>query len=211
MFPPPLTWPKCTTPLCWGVFARDLHTHPDPHFGAYIARGLRDGFRIGFSYEGSTLRPQGSNHPSSLANAGVVRTHIETEVAAGRLIGPISREANAHVHTSPIGLVPKGHTERKWRLIVDLSAPRSASVNNGILGELCSMKYASLDDAVSLIRQLGSGSQLVKMDLKDAYRMVSSLSRGPTSPCDFVGRPDLCRSSFTVRVEIGSKDFFCRG
>ena len=55
---------------------------------------------------------------------------------------------------------------------MDLSFPRPASVNDGILGELCSLKYASLDDAVGLIRQLGPGSQLVKMDLKDAYRMV---------------------------------------
>ena len=57
-------------------------------------------------------------------------------------------------------------------MIVDLSSPKSTSVNDRISAELCSMKYASLNDAVKLIRQLGQGAQLVKMDLKDAYRMI---------------------------------------
>ena len=65
---------------------------------------------MGFAHDSSTLRPQGRNHPSSVGNAEVVRTHINTELAAGRLIGPITQEAQAHVQPSPIGLVPKGHT-----------------------------------------------------------------------------------------------------
>ena len=81
-------------------------------------------------------------------------------------------EARQHVHISPIGLVPKGHTTGKWRVIVDLSSPMGCSVNDGIDADLCSLRYASLDDALKLISRLGPGTQLVKMDLKDAYRMV---------------------------------------
>ena len=55
---------------------------------------------------------------------------------------------------------------------MDLSSPTGHSVNDGIREELCSLSYASLDDAVGLIRRLGPRSQLVKMDLKDAYRIV---------------------------------------
>ena len=154
------------------MFARDLQSHLDADFASYIVRGLYEGFHVGFAHDSSTLRPQGSNHPLSMGKAEVVRTHIDTELAAGQLIGPITQGAQAHVQPSPIGLVPKGHTGDKWRLIVDLSSPRSTSVNNGISAELCSMKYASLDSAVKLIRQLGPGSQLVKMDVKDAYRII---------------------------------------
>ena len=67
----------------------------------------------------------------------------------------------AQVHTSPIALVPKSQSER-WRMIVDLSAPNGAS----------SLTYASVDNAVSIIQHLGQGTQLVKMDLKDAYRFI---------------------------------------
>ncbi len=37
---------------------------------------------------------------------------------------------------------------------------------------MCSLQYASVDQAVSLILQLGPGTQLAKLDLRDAYRMV---------------------------------------
>ena len=50
--------------------------------------------------------------------------------------------------------------------------PSSASVNDGISEQLCSLRYVSLDDAVRLVKQLGRGTQLVKMDLRDAYRMI---------------------------------------
>ena len=168
----PLSWPRCPTPLCIAALARNLHSHPDSTFAAYVLRGLREGFRIGYSYGACRLRSRGHNHPSSLANAGTVRAHISTELAADRLVGPLPPEALECVHSSPIGLVPKGHTGDRWRLIVDLSSPASSSVNDGIRRELSSLEYASLDDAVRLITHLGPGSQLVKMDLKDAYRMV---------------------------------------
>ena len=83
------------------------------------------------------------------------------------------------VHLSPMGLVPKSHQPNKFRLIVDLSTPAGTSVNDGIPSELCSLKYASLDNAVALIQTLGRGTRLVKMDLKDAYRMV------PVHPDDY--------------------------
>lgn len=58
-------------------------------------------------------------------------------------------------------------------MIVDLSSPHQHSVNDGISENFCSLQYVSLDDALQLIRHFGPGSQLVKMDLQDAYRVVS--------------------------------------
>lgn len=42
-------------------------------------------------------------------------------------------------------------------MIVDLSAPREFSVNDGIKEETCSLRYASVDQAVSLILRLPLG------------------------------------------------------
>ena len=52
-------------------------------------------------------------------------------------------------------------------MIVDPSAPNGASVNDGIGADVCSLTYASVDNAVSIIQHLGQGTQLVKMDFKD--------------------------------------------
>ena len=65
----------------------------------------------------------------------------------------------------------------KWRLIVDLSSPEGRNVNEGISSEYCSISYASVDEAVRMIRQLGRGAQLAKLDLKEAYRIVPVFPR----------------------------------
>ena len=60
----------------------------------------------------------------------------------------------------------------KWRMIVDLSFPNGHSVNDAISETAYSLFYASLDDAICSIQLLGSRTQLLKMDLKDVYRIV---------------------------------------
>ena len=42
---------------------------------------------------------------------------------------------------SPIGLVPKDHQPGKFRLIIDLSSPMGASINDGINSDLTSLTY----------------------------------------------------------------------
>ena len=69
------------------------------------------------------------------------------------------------------GLVPKAHSD-KWRLIVNLSSPKGCNVNDGICPDLTSVVYTSVDKVVEIICHLGSGTELVYMDLKDAYRVI---------------------------------------
>ena len=57
-------------------------------------------------------------------------------------------------------------------MIVDLSSPRGRSVNDGISSELCSLRYASVDNAVEVITTLGRSALLAKFDLSNAYRMI---------------------------------------
>ena len=52
-------------------------------------------------------------------------------------------------------------------------------MNDGIAPELCSLQYATVDNAVEIIKTLGRDAQLVKLDIKDAYRIV------PTHPADY--------------------------
>ena len=62
--------------------------------------------------------------------------------------------------------------------MVDLSHLPGSIVNNGIDPSLSSIHYASVDNAVEIIRSLGQGTLLTKFDLKDAYRII------PVHPSD---------------------------
>ena len=99
----------------------------------------------------------------AVCNAKVVEDYLETEVKLGRVVGPV---------VSHFGVIPKGHQTGRWRLILDLSHPEGRSVNDGIEPELCSLSYSSVDKAVRLIREKGTGAQLAKLDLESAYRMI---------------------------------------
>ena len=66
----------------------------------------------------------------------------------------------------------KKHKPGKWRLIVDLSAPEGHSINDGIEKALCSLSYISVDNVANAILQLGPGTLLGKMDVKEAYQIV---------------------------------------
>ena len=90
--------------------------------------------------------------------------------------------------------------QNTFRMIVDLSAPRGFSVNDGIREEIC----ASVDQAVSLILRLGQGTMLVKLDMKEAYRIV------PVHPHD---QPifNLCGSQPPVWASLSSQDFHRSG
>ena len=133
---------------------------------------MTQGFRIGFCRSLGRLCSLSANHPSSLANNSVVEKYICSEVALGRLMDPITGEAVAGIHISPISLVPKAHRVNAWRMIVDLSSPHGQSVNDGISSELSSVQYASIDEAVSVMLSMGQATLLVKIDLKDAYHLV---------------------------------------
>lgn len=97
--------------------------------------------------------------------------YISKEVAAGRIIGPVSTDVEG-IHVSRFGIIPKPHQPGKWRLITDLSHPCGTSVNDGIESQLCSLSYVSVDDAVCTIWHLGVGTILAKVDLESAYWQI---------------------------------------
>ena len=174
----PIPWPVCPSPICLPSLAHHTLHHPDRDFITFVLQGLRVGFHIGFSSHGFTSRPLSRNHPSSLTSPQVISMYISEEVATGRMTGPLVGPVRSIVHCSPLGLVPKGRNSGRWRMIVDLSFPRGRSVNDGVDPSLCSLTYASIDDALQFITRLGTNTLLLKIDLKDAYRMV------PVHTCD---------------------------
>ena len=113
---------------------------------------------------------------SALDNPQVVREYLALKSKLGRIEGPPDQGVPS-VIINQFGVIPKPHQPGKWCLIMDLSHPKGSSVNDGIESELCSLSYASVDDAVSMILQEGQGTLLAKLDLKCVSHNTSSPSR----------------------------------
>ena len=92
-------------------------------------------------------------------------------MTAGFMIGPLEPQECSGVVTSSVGVVPKS-TPGKFRVIVDLSRPEGASVNDQLLRELTHVAYSSIEDASFAMHTLGPGAQLAKIDIRDAYRII---------------------------------------
>ena len=130
---------------------------------------MSDGFRIGFDRR-CRLQPPPAN--SMTKNTAVISEYLQREVSLGRMQKHVLPSKENQIHISPIGAIPKRNKPGKWRLIVDLSSPAGASVNDGISPDLSSVFYASVDHLSSLVLSAGRGAFLVKADIKEAYRML---------------------------------------
>lgn len=103
--------------------------------------------------------------PSAMEHAAVVDEYLGKECSEGRMVGPLDPKEWPNVHVSPFGVIPKS-TAGMWRLITNLSAPLHFSK------ELSSLSYITMDSTVERVRELGQGTQLAKMDIQSAYRIV---------------------------------------
>ena len=160
------------TPLVINEWRKCLAKHPDKEFMDYIIRGLEkvSGWVSGMGRVHTS--PARSNMHSARERPEVIDDYLAREVGLGRVMGPLERKEFPDIHVSRFGLVPKGNQPDKWRLIVDLSHPSGASINDGIERELCSLRYTSVDEAVQQVLKRGEGALLAKFDVESAYRNV---------------------------------------
>ena len=89
---------------------------------------------------------------------------------AGRIVGPLDPSCHPHVHTSRFGVIPKSTLEW-WRLILDMLSPEDGSVNDRVKEPWCSLSYATVTDAAHRVTACGRGSMLIKLDIRNAYRV----------------------------------------
>ena len=166
--PPP---PPPLRPAAWSEALQSL---PDRDHANFLMRGIT---RIGIA-DKKHLQSAKRNLKSAADNPQVISAYLAREVSLGRLCQTCHNPPSPTIHISPCGAIPKKHRPDKWRLIVDLSSPPDHSVNDAIAKELCSVSYASMDQAVAMAQALGRGCLLAKLDLKEAYRAV------PVHPSD---------------------------
>jgi len=134
------------------VWQQRLQSHPDQEFASYICNGLVQGFRVGFNYP-RPCKSATSNMPSARAHPEVVAKYLGEECAVGRIVGPFPPGQIPNLQVSRLGVIPKGKTSGKWRLITDLSFPEGSSINDGIGPSLCTLQYTSVDKVAKAVHR----------------------------------------------------------
>ena len=73
------------------------------------------------------------------------------------MVGPLTVTKFPQIDISRFGVILKNNQPvSKWRMIVDLSHPKGKCANDG---DLCSLHYTSVDDAVKLYSHWERGHQ----------------------------------------------------
>lgn len=162
-----------STPLNLRVLASELSSHPNSVFVDHLLSGLSQGFRVGVLAD-PEVTYVAKNLLSAVSDPDTVARLVASEVSKGYIVGPFDSSPFSVFRTSPLG-VATGKYSGKKRLIFDLSAPRCGpvlSINSLIPPVPFSLHYATVDDAVKLIKLAGRGAWLSKADITDAFKIV---------------------------------------
>ena len=159
------------TPINIPLLDEFLRSHPDPSKVDFVLRGFQYGFDIGFRGPISITRPKNlrTAYHDVIATTTAINKEVARKHTSGRLL--ILRFRHSIVPT-PRGCLKK--PDGSSRLILYLSSPRGSSINEGIITET-SVSYSHFDDAVNLVRQVGTGAFLANLDIRHAFRICPVL------------------------------------
>ena len=87
--------------------------------------------------------------------------------------GPLFHTPFQYFQVSPIGLVPKKHSN-KFRTIFHLSYPKSgtSSINYFIGKDHFSLQYITIANAIAAIQEFGRGCYMGKTDIESAFCLI---------------------------------------
>lgn len=157
------------TAVCPHALLPLLARYPNRATTAYLYLGFTVGFQI--PYNGPRVATDSGNLKSVREMPAVVAKKISKECATGSVAGPFSCPPFPNLQVSSLGVVPKKDLG-EFRLIHHWSYLKGSSVNDAITSELCSVSYASLDHALSIICTYGPGALLAKCDIQSAFRLL---------------------------------------
>ena len=162
----PLDNNNIVTPIHVDALEDALRGHPNPSFVLKLCSDLRSGARLG--YDGPR-QSKFSNLKSAIDNPTIVSNNLAKEVAYGHTAGPFTNPPFANLQVSPIGIVPKKHSD-KFHTIFHLSFPKTGESINSFIEDDFSLQYIKIDDAIAALIRLGRGPYLAKTDIESAFR-----------------------------------------
>ena len=136
-----------------------------------------------------TLDPNLPNNlPSAHQQPSAIDATLKKECEAGHILEPFLTPTLENFCTSGIGVIPKHNGG--WCIIYHLSAPDGLSIIDFIDPFTYSLTYCPIDDAYTVIKKLGSGTLLCKIDLKYPFCLF------PGKPSDWNLLGLFCKQNF---------------
>ena len=152
----------------WRHYLEGYHDTNLPDFLAY-------GWPI-YCQQSAVLSPTWHNHPSADRYDEDIKHYIDVEKGFGALGGLYDTQPFTYMHASPLMTRPKKDS-RFRRVIMDLSWPPSASVNDAIQGDgyvdgLMTIRLPTVEYMEGRLLECGKGAYLYKTDLARGYRQL---------------------------------------
>ena len=151
-----------------------LHGYP-ASLQEYLVSGFSRGLRINSVDERRDF--ESPNLKSALEQPRIVGSKLNKERDAGRNVGPFHEPPFPNFRCSPLGIVSKKDPS-EFCLTHHLTYPPGSSIHDFIPEDCLSVHYASINDAISVIKRMGAGF-MAKTDAKSAFRII------PIHPNDF--------------------------
>jgi len=157
-----------TTPINIERLAHELQSYTDRHTVNFLLNGLKNGFSLGCKISIHPCQPP--NLQSALRLEAKVTAAFNKELTKKHISGPYNSPPFPNLHCSPVGAREK--PDGSARIILDLSQPQNNSVNSGIARDEYSVQYSHFDDATNMIKEIGKGAFLSKVDIQSAFRLL---------------------------------------
>ena len=143
-----------------------------------ICEFLEFGFPLDFNKKKSLCFNVRKNHKGARDYEEFIEKYFQKECKELRVAGPFRQNPlSVPLVVSPMNTVPKKNSVDERRVIVDLSWPKGAAINEGIskdmyLGDIIDLHYTSVEQVCEMVLQKGVGSVIYKRDLRHAYRQI---------------------------------------
>jgi len=136
-----------------------------------VVKRIQEGADIGCKgkYRESS---QSTNAASTYENGREVSDAVASWVQKKVVYGPVSKE-EVPKDAKISGMMVRVKPDSSVRIILNLSAPKGASVNEGINAEDFPAKMSSTEAWVKVLNKAGKGCWISKTDFKDAYKHVT--------------------------------------
>ena len=174
----------CSIPIHTHLNIQYLRSMLTDYKDSRICDFLEFGFPSGYLGDNSVLNNvekkdlwKFKNHKGAEDFPDDMLSYLKKESQHKAILGPFKHNPfSSGLKISPLNTVPKSDSSER-RVILDLSFPKGASVNDFIskefyLDEKIDLVYPKVDDFIELIKQKGQGCLLYKTDLSRAYRQL---------------------------------------
>ena len=153
------------------AWKRYLQDYRDPNLVLF----LEYGWPVNFSRDQPLISTY-TNHASARHFPADINYYIQTEMSYEALIGPFDGPPVDYTHISPLMTRPKKGAEFR-RVIMDLSWPEGAAVNDGVDSDVyvdgpARISLPTVDFMEARLLTLGPGAYMYKTDLARGYRQL---------------------------------------